>query len=62
MKKIDPEKFYSLLEVQKLTGIKSRQYLSKYVDEKKLRDYCELYGIKTVEELAKKIKTRYILN
>lgn len=31
--KIVPTKYYSLLEVQKFTGIKSRQYLSRYIDE-----------------------------
>lgn len=36
MPKINPEQWYSLLEVQKLTGIKSRQYLSKYINEGKL--------------------------
>jgi hypothetical protein len=33
---IDPNRFYSLLEVQKISKIKSRQYLSKYIDEGKL--------------------------
>jgi hypothetical protein len=36
MPKIQPNQWYSLLEVQKLTGIKSRQYLAKYIDEGKL--------------------------
>ena len=31
--KIDKNRFYSLLEVQKITGIKSRQYISKYIRE-----------------------------
>ena len=33
---IQPEKWYSLLEAQKLVGIKSRQYLTKYISEGKL--------------------------
>jgi hypothetical protein len=33
---IKKQKWYSQLEVQKLTGIKSRQYLSKYINEGKL--------------------------
>jgi hypothetical protein len=34
--KINPEEWYSLLQVQKLTGIKSRQYLAKYINERSL--------------------------
>ena len=34
--KIDKTRFYSLLEAQKFTGIKSRQYLAKYIREEKL--------------------------
>lgn len=34
--RIYPDKEYTLLEVQKLTGIKSRQYLSRYINEGKL--------------------------
>lgn len=30
--KVNPEQFYSQLEVQKITGIKSRQYLTKYIN------------------------------
>ena len=30
---INPEKFYSLIEAQKLTGIKSRQYLADYIKD-----------------------------
>ena len=33
---INPNEFYSLLEVQKITGIKSRQILARYVREGKL--------------------------
>lgn len=36
-KEINPNQFYSLLQVQKFTGIKSRQYLSKYVKDGLLR-------------------------
>lgn len=36
MPKINPEQWYSLLEVQKLTKIKSRQYLTKYISEGRL--------------------------
>ena len=36
MSKVNTKRFYSLLEAQKFTGIKSRQYLSKYIDEGKL--------------------------
>ena len=34
--RLNKDQFYSLLEVQKLTGIKSRQYLAKYINEGKL--------------------------
>lgn len=34
--KIDPKKPYTGLQAQKLLGIKSRQYISKYVKEGKL--------------------------
>lgn len=34
--RIYPDKEYTLLEVQSLTGIKSRQYLSRYINEGKL--------------------------
>lgn len=34
--KVNQNQWYSLLEVQKLTGIKSRQYLAKYINEGKL--------------------------
>jgi hypothetical protein len=34
--KINKQQWYSQLEVQKLTGIKSRQYLTKYINEGKL--------------------------
>ena len=34
--KIEKDRFYSLLEVQRCTGIKSRQYISKYISEGKL--------------------------
>lgn len=36
MPKLNLEQWYSLLEVQKLTGIKSRQYIAKYINEGKL--------------------------
>ena len=36
MEKINQEKFYSLLEAQKFTGLKSRQILARYIDEGKL--------------------------
>lgn len=36
MTKVNPEQWYSGLEVQKLTGIKSRQYIVKYIEEGKL--------------------------
>ena len=31
MPKISPERFYSLLEAQKITGIKTREYISRYI-------------------------------
>ena len=31
MPKINPERFYSLLEAQKITGIKTREYISRYI-------------------------------
>lgn len=34
--KIFPERFYSSIEAQEITGIKSRQYIAKYVKQKKL--------------------------
>lgn len=33
MEKIIPTKYYSGREVQKIVGIKSRQYITKYIDE-----------------------------
>lgn len=36
MAKIVPDRFYSLLEAQKITGIKTREYLSRYIAEGKL--------------------------
>lgn len=36
MPKVNKEQWYSGLEVQKLTGIKSRQYIAKYINEGKL--------------------------
>ncbi len=35
--RIYPDRPYSLLEVQKLLGIKSRQYLSQYIKDKLLK-------------------------
>ena len=37
MEKISPNKPYSLLEVQKLLDIKSRQYLTKYIKDNLLK-------------------------
>jgi len=36
MEKINPESWYSQGQVQRFTGIKSRQYLTKYFNEGKL--------------------------
>src|SRR5512146_2071045 len=35
--KINPDRFYSLLQSTKFTDIKSRQYLAKYIEEGHLR-------------------------
>jgi hypothetical protein len=34
---INPEQFYSGMQAQKILGIKSRQYIAKYITEKSLR-------------------------
>lgn len=52
MKKVNPEQWYSLLEVQKLTGIKTRAFLSQYIGN------GLLVAIKTGEE---GVRTRYAI-
>jgi hypothetical protein len=60
---INNEEFYSLLQVQKLTGIKSRQYLVKYINEGSLQAIITNEGISrryaVKGEWIKSFKERY---
>ena len=51
MEQIKSEEFYSLLQAQKFTGIKSRQYLSKYIDD----------GLLTAITVNSGVKKRYAI-
>lgn len=56
--KLNPNKYYSLRESQKFLGIKSRQYISKYIKEKKLT--AVVLGGSTVGAVRYAIKGEHI--